>query len=76
MTFFTKGELNNSYCLKNFNYSLTLVWGVGQQKKSYIRIKIFPCVNSNENNNNCKSPDIIDKIMLNGYFSILIKELA
>ena len=50
--FFAKGELNTSYCLKQFN--VTLAGGYKYDKMSYIRLKIFPCVNKTENNNHCK----------------------
>ena len=52
---FVNGELNNSYCLKDFNYNLTLTGGYKYEKMSYIRIKIYPCKNTTENNNHCKS---------------------
>ena len=41
--FFTNGELNNSYCLKNFNYNLTLAGGYKYEKMAYIRILVYPC---------------------------------
>ena len=74
--FFIKDELKNSYCLKNFNYSLILSGGFKYEKMSYIRIKIFPCKNSTENNNHCKSQEEIDFFLTNGYFSILIKDFG
>ena len=65
---FVVGELANSYCLKDFNYNLTFQGGYKYEKMSYIRIKIFPCTNSTENNNKCKSTS--------GYFSILLKDIG
>ena len=38
---FTKGELNNSYCLTDFN--LTLVGGSQYEQSSFIQIKLYPC---------------------------------
>ena len=73
---FMKDELNNSYCLKDFNYSLALSGGFKYEKMSYIRIKIFPCRNSSENNNHCKPQDIIDYYFSSNYFSILIKNFG
>ena len=73
---FLKGELKNSYCLKNFNYNLTLSGGFKYEKMSYIRIKVFPCVNSTENNNHCKSQEEIDYYLSSGYFSILLKNFG
>ena len=73
---FTKGELNNSYCLKNFNYNLTLSGGFKYEKMSYIGIKIFPCKNTSDNNSNCKPRNIIDYYFSSNYFSILIKNFG
>ena len=57
---FMKGELNNSYCLKDFDNNLTLSGGFKYEIMKYIRIKIFPCTNRSENNNHCKPQDVID----------------
>jgi hypothetical protein len=73
---FISGELNNSYCLKDFNYNLTFAGGYKYEKMTYIRIKIFPCVNKTENNNHCKPREIIDSHLTAGYFSILIKNFG
>jgi hypothetical protein len=73
---FISGELNNSYCLKDFNYSLTFAGGYKYEKMAYIRIKIFPCKNTTENNNHCKPREIIDSHLTAGYFSILIKNFG
>ena len=73
---FLKGELSNSYCLKNFDYGLTLVGGFKYQKMSYIRIRIFPCKNNTENNNHCKSQEILKDKMTSSYFSILITDIG
>jgi hypothetical protein len=43
---------------------------------SYIRIKIFPCVNTTENNNHCKSREEIDYYLGSSYFSFLIKDFG
>ena len=71
-----KGELNNSYCLKKFNSNLQLTGGFKYEKMSYIRIKIFPCKNTTENNNHCRSQDEIDNFLSNGYLSILVKDFG
>ena len=73
---FIKGELNNSYCLKDFNYNLTFAGGYKYEKMTYIRIKIFPCKNTTENKNHCKPQEIIDSHLSSGYFSILIKDFG
>ena len=71
---FSPGELNNSYCLKDFN--LSLVGGYKFNKFSYLRIRIYPYINSTENDNHCKPQDIIDNYIKGGYFSILIKDVG
>lgn len=73
---FLKGELNSSYCLKNFNYTLNFVGGYKYEQMSYIQIKIFPCKNTTENKNHCKSQDIIDYYLSSGYFSIILKNFG
>ena len=72
--FFYKGELNNSYCLKEYN--ITLGGGFKYDKLSYIRLKIFPCANTTENNNHCKPREIIDKYISGAYFSLIIKDIG
>ena len=71
---FIKGELNNSYCLKNYN--LTLTGGYKYERMSYFRIKIYPCLNKTENNNHCKPQEVIDTYLKGGYFSILTKDIG
>ena len=68
---FLEDELNNSYCLKKFERNLTLAGGYKYERFSYIRIRIYPCVNSTENNFTCKSQEEIDRFMSSGYFSII-----
>ena len=71
---FTDGELNNSYCLKDFN--LTLIGGYKYNRMSNIRIMLYPCKNSTKNNNACKPQEIIDSYLNKGYFSILMKNIG
>ena len=71
---FEKDELNNSYCLKDFN--LTLVSGIKNDKLSYIQINIFQCINNTQNNNHCKPQKEIDEYLTSGYFSILAKDIG
>ena len=73
---FIKDELNSSYCLKDFNFNLTFAGGYKYERMTYIRIRIYPCVNNTENNNTCKSQDEIDHYMSSGYFSILLKDFG
>ena len=74
--FFIKGELNTSYCLKNFNYNLTLAGGYKYEQMTYIRIKLFQCTNTSENNNHCKPKEEIERYLTNSYFSILVKDFG
>ena len=67
-------ELNNSYCINDFN--LTLIGSLKYNKISYIEINIYPCVNNTENNNHCKPQDIIDAYLSSTYFSILVKDIG
>ena len=69
-----KDELNNSYCLSNYN--LTLKGGFQYSEVAFIKISIFPCKNSTENNITCKPQNVIDKFFHNNYFSILAKDTA
>ena len=73
---FIEDELNNSYCLKKFEQNLTLAGGYKYERFSYIRIRIYPCVNSSENNFSCKSQEEIDHFMSSGYFSIILKDIG
>ena len=73
---FIKDELNSSYCLKDFNYNLTFLGGFKYERISYICIRIYPCVNSTENNNTCKPQEKIDSYMNSGYFSIILKDFG
>ena len=72
--FFYEGELNSSYCLQNFN--LTLAGGFKYDKLSYIRLKIFPCVNTTENNNHCKPKEIINQYLSGAALSLIIKDVG
>ena len=71
---FSEGELNNSYCLKQYN--LTLAGGYKYDRMSYFRIRIYPCKNTSQNNNHCKPQETIDKYFTGGYFSILTKDIG
>lgn len=67
-------NINNSYCLKDFN--LTLRGGFKFNKMSFIQINIYPCVNTSENGNHCKPQNIIDKYLSATYFSVLAKDIG
>ena len=69
-----KGELNNSYCIKDLN--LTLEGNFKYDKLSYIRIEFYPCTNSSENNSHCKPQEIINKYFSGTFISILAKDIG
>jgi hypothetical protein len=71
---FQEEDLYNSYCLKDFN--LTLKGGFKFDKMSFIKINIYPCKNSSENNYHCKPQKEIDFYLTSGYFSILAKDIG
>ena len=71
---YSNGEFNNSYCLKNYN--ATLLGGYKYDKMSYLRIKIYPCVNNSNNNDHCKPQELIDKYLKGGYFSMFSKDIG
>ena len=73
---FIKDELNNSYCLKKNDFNLTFAGGFKYERMTYIRIRIYPCVNTTENNNTCKPQKDIDYYMTSGYFSIIFKDFG
>ena len=72
----TKNELNNSYCLKNFNYFLNVQGGYKYEKFNYLRLRLYPCSNKTKNEDSCKPQEEIDKFLASGYFSILIKDFG
>ena len=73
-TFFIDNELNNSYCLKNYNVSL--LGGINYNKMNYLTIKLYPCINNTQNNYHCKPQEIIDSYLNDGDLSIIIKDIG
>ena len=67
-------EINNSYCLDDFN--LTLSGGYKYDKMSYIRIKIAPCVNKTERDVICKPKEVIDNHLTGTYLSFILKDVG
>lgn len=68
----TENDLNNSYCLNNFD--LTLTGGNIYNNFSYIEIQIYPCENR-ENISNCKSQELISNALEGGFLSIHLKNI-
>ena len=71
---FPNSELNNSYCIKDFN--LTLKGGYNYDIMNLLRIELFPCANNTKNGSYCKSQEIIDYYMGKGIFSISLKDIG
>ena len=69
-----EGELSNSYCIDKINF--TLKGGFKYDSISYVRIGIYPCINTSDNNYHCKPQEIIDAHLSGAYFSILAKDIG
>ena len=62
-------DLENYYCLEDVNKTLI----------AYLNsffIKIIPCKNNIDNNNHCKSKDIIDKTLSGSNFSFELADIT
>jgi hypothetical protein len=68
----TETDLNNSFCINNFDFNLT--GGNIYNNFSYIEIQIFQCENR-ENISNCKSQEIINNALEGGFLSIQLKNI-
>ena len=73
--FFFKNRYKNKYCLYDINKK-NLTGHYVFDLYSKIIISFYPCVNNTENNNNCKSKDIIDYYLNNSYASIFIQSIT
>lgn len=66
-------EFNNSYCLEDFNLSLS--GGFKYDRMNYIIIHIMPCLN-NSNELICKPKEVIEKHLTRGYFSLYLTDIG
>jgi hypothetical protein len=66
-----QNELNNYYCIENLN--IDLIGGKNYKNFSFLEIQINQCINNSDNNNMCKSQEIIDDALENGHFTIQLK---
>ena len=71
---FFKGYKNN-YCLYDIDKK-NLTGHFVFDHYSKIIISFYPCINSTENNNHCKSQDIIDYYLNNTYFSMILQSIT
>ena len=69
-----KGKLlNDLYCFKEMNE--TLVGHFSYDLYSLFYISFFPCVNTTENNNHCKSREDIDYYLKNTFLSFQMQDI-
>ena len=67
-------DLSNNYYLKNIE-DMKLIGNNGYYEMSSIKIIFYPCINTTNNNNYCKSRDIIDKYLTNSYLSFHLQNI-
>ena len=72
---FKNNSLSTNYCIKDLN-NLKLSGSYSYNEISYIKINLYPCKNSTENNNNCKPQNIIDKYLSSSYISIQMEDIG
>ncbi len=66
--FYKEFQLDNYYCLNKVNHTL-------RAYMNSFAIKIFPCKNTTENNNHCKSKEIIDSYLNGNNFVIKLEDI-
>ena len=66
--FFKDYKLDNYYCLNKVNYTFLSL-------TNYLYIQLFPCKNTSENNNHCKSKEIIDNCLNGKNFEINFEDI-
>ena len=66
--FFKDYELDNYYCLSKINYTFIFY-------TNSLKIQLFPCKNTSENNNHCKSKEIIDNCLNGKNFEINFEDI-
>ena len=71
---FATKPLENLYCFKNLSHILKGHYIYDEY--SLYAVSIFPCVNTTENNNSCKSTEEIENKMENSYFTIELENIG
>ena len=66
--FFEESKIDKYYCLNKVNQTL-------RAYMNSFAFKIFPCKNSTENNNHCKSKEIIDYYLNGNNFVITLEDI-
>ena len=72
---FFRDGYKNKYCLYNIN-NKNLTGNFIFDYYSRIVVSFYPCINSTENNNHCKSKDIIDYYLNNTYIGIYLQSVT
>ena len=65
---FDESEIGNYYCLTDINYSL-------RPFLNYIRIEIFPCENTDEDDDYCESKEFIEGYLEDKLFMIYFQDI-
>ena len=71
---FSNKPLDNLYCIKNINQ--TLKGHYIYDEYSLYSISIFPCINTTENNNSCKSIEEIKNKIDHSFFSVELESVG
>ena len=71
---FSNKPLDNLYCIKNINQ--TLKGHYIYDEYSLYSISIFPCINTTENNNSCKSIEEIENKIDNSFFAVELESIG
>ena len=72
---FYKEGFNNKYCLYDINKK-NLTGNFAFDHYSRIIISFYPCINSTENNNHCKSKNIIDYYLNTTYVGVILQSIT
>ena len=72
---FYKEGFNNKYCLYDINKK-NLTGNFAFDHYSRIIISFYPCINSTENNNHCKSQNIIDYYLNTTYVGVILQSIT
>ena len=66
--YFEEEEISNYYCLSDINFSF-------QPFMNSLRVEIFPCVNSSENDFQCETQEIIEERLNERLFMIYFQDI-
>ena len=69
----TIDSLNNLYCFKDMN--VTLEGTTSYDRYSYFHILFYPCKNTTENNNHCKTKEELDYYLMNTFVCFELEDI-